>query len=198
MSANRPLLLAVEVFDREPTPADRHAHVRFWDKHRVVIDRALRSGTAALLIVISVVHLHLWLAGYRHLSTIGPLFLGAVVSAAFLAGALAVRLNVVVAMAAVTFATGTLTANILSLELPNGLFRFKEVGVSYSGGFAMASEIGVVVLLGAWMYRRFRHATWSPNSKRLSPGSFDQAHGPNFSLSPALASRSQPEHLNRT
>jgi hypothetical protein len=31
------------------------------------------------------------------------------------------------------------------------------VGVSYSGGFAIASEIGVVVLLGVWALQRFRH-----------------------------------------
>jgi hypothetical protein len=175
MSANRPLLLAVEVFDRELTPADRRPDSWSQAKHKASRDRALRSGTAALLIVISVVHLHLWLTGYRHLSAIGPLFLVAVVSAALLAIAVAVRLNALVAIAAASFAAGTLTANILSLELPNGLFRFKEVGVSYAGGFAIGSEIGVVVLLSIWAYRRFRYGPHgqSPNSESLSPGSFD-------------------------
>jgi hypothetical protein len=106
--------------------------------------------------VIGVVHLHLWLGGYRYLATIGPLFLLDVVSSALLAVIISVRLNVVVALAAASLAAGTLGANVLSLLLPDGLFRFKEVGVSYSGGFAIASEVGVVALLGAWTYLRWR------------------------------------------
>ncbi len=199
MSASRPLLLAVEVFDREVTAADRRPDSRSRSKQSALRDRALRSAAAALLIVISVVHLHLWLAGYRHLSTIGPLFLVAVVSAALLAAAVVVRLNLGVAVATASFAAGTLAANILSLESPNGLFRFKEVGVSYSGGFAMASEVGVVVLLGVWAYRRLRHHTprWSPSHETLSPVSLTQMYRPEISLAPAPASRSRPELLDR-
>src|SRR5579864_4689563 len=121
-------------------------------------DRAWRWGLAALLLVIGVVHLHLWLGGYRYLATIGPLFLLDVVVAGLLAVAVAVRLNVVVALAAASLAGGTLGANVLSLLLPNGLFRFKEVGVSFSGGFAIASEVGVVVLVGTWTYLRWRRS----------------------------------------
>jgi hypothetical protein len=116
----------------------------------------LRFGAAAFLIVISVVHLHLWFGGYRYLSTIGPLFLLDVIFAGLCAVVVAVRLNVMVAFASVSLAAGTLGANVLSLLLPKGLFHFKEVGVSYSGGFAIASEVGVVVLLCTWAYLRWR------------------------------------------
>jgi hypothetical protein len=104
--------------------------------------------------VISAVHLHLWLGGYRNLNTIGPLFLVAVVAAAVLATVVLVRMNALVAAGAALFAAGTLTANVLSLLLPDGLFRFREVGVSYSGEFAIAAELGVVALVAAWMHRR--------------------------------------------
>ncbi len=120
-------------------------------------DRALRGAVVLLLVVISIVHLHLWIGGYRYLATIGPLFLLDVVVAALLAVVVAIRLNLVVALAAASLAAGTLGANVLSLLLPDGLFRFKEAGVSYSGGFAIASEVGVVALLTLWTYRQWRH-----------------------------------------
>src|SRR5580692_3580834 len=133
-------------------PRDRRGDPWAPDKRATTTDRALRWGAAVLLIVISIVHLHLWLGGYRYLATIGPLFLLDVIFAALLAVVVAVRLNVVVAFGAASLAAGTLGANVLSLLLPKGLFRFKEVGVSYSGGFAIASEAGVVVLLATWAY----------------------------------------------
>jgi hypothetical protein len=156
MCASRSLLLAVEVFDREPTPLPRQGDSRPLGKRAPSANRSLRAGTAALLAVISAVHLHLWLAGYRNLNTIGPLFLVAVVTAAILAIVVLVRINEVNAAAAALFAAGTLAANILSLLLPDGIFRFKEEGVSYSGGFAIAAEIGVVALIGVWAHKHVR------------------------------------------
>ena len=157
MSANRDPLLVVGVFDRQVSPRRQRRVSGSGYEHAISTHRAFRAGTAGLLLVIGVVHLHLWLAGYQNLSTIGPLFLVAVVSAVLLAVVVAVRINAAIAVAAASFAAGTLTANLFSLLLPDGLFRFKEVGVSYSGGFAIASEIGVVVLLGVWALQRFRH-----------------------------------------
>lgn len=158
MSANRDLLLAATMFDRERSPQGSLGVSRSRREHATSPHRGFGVGTAALLLVIGVVHLHLWLDGYRYLPTIGPLFLVAVVSSALLAVVVSVRINVVIAGAAAAFAAGILAANILSLLLPDGLFRFKEVGVSYSGGFAIASEIGVVAILCIWAYMRFRDA----------------------------------------
>src|SRR6202034_3715938 len=76
-------------------------------------DRLLRWGTTTLLLVIGIVHLHLWQDGYRTLPTIGPLFVAAVVSAASIALFTSVQLNWVTAMAAAGFAAGTLAANVL-------------------------------------------------------------------------------------
>jgi hypothetical protein len=156
MCGSRSLLLAVEVFDEEQMPQSRSSDSPWRKKQAASASPWLRVGTAALLAVISGVHLRLWLAGYRNLATIGPLFLVAVVTAALLAIVVLVRINLVIAVAAALFATGTLAANILSLLLPDGIFSFKEVGISYSGGFAIAAEVGVVTVLGAWTHRRMR------------------------------------------
>jgi hypothetical protein len=146
--------------------ATRHRRGDPWaDKRSPKTDRAVRLGASALLIVISVVHLHLWLGGYRYLATIGPLFLLDVIFAALFALVVAVRLNIVVAFGAASLAAGTLGANALSLLLPKGLFQFKEVGVSYSGGFAIASEVGVVVLLGSWTYLSWRRGALGPRRR---------------------------------
>ena len=156
MCASRSLLLAVEVFDREKTSQSQQGDSRPREKQTASASRWLRVGTAALLAVISAVHLRLWFAGYRNLNTIGPLFLVAVVTAAVLAIAVLMRINMVIAATAGLFAAGTLVANVLSLLLPDGIFHFKEVGVSYSGGLAIAAEVGVVAVLGAWSRRHLR------------------------------------------
>jgi len=124
-------------------------------------DRLLRWGTTTLLLVIGIVHLHLWQDGYRTLPAIGPLFVVAVVSAASIALFTSVQLNWATAMAAAGFAAGTLAANVLSLLLPRGLFDFKQIGVSYSGGIAIASEVGVLVLVSLWARRRLRGRRWA-------------------------------------
>ena len=151
-------------------------------------DRALRFGTAALLLVISVVHLHLWLGGYRYLPTIGPLFLLDVVVAALLAVVVAVRSNVVGALGAGLLAAGTLGANILSLLLPKGLFRFMEIGVSYSGGFAITSEVGVVVLVATWAYLHWKRGDLVAPRRPAAPNHTSAAE-PTFPLAPAAPSR---------
>lgn len=130
-------------------------------------DRLLRWGTTVLLVVIGIVHLHLWVDGYRTLPTIGPLFQVAVVSAAIMALFISVQLNWVTATAAACFAAATLAANLTSLLLPRGLFDFKQIGVSYSGAIAIASEAGVVVLVSMWAHMH-RRSGQSPAVRRFS------------------------------
>jgi hypothetical protein len=143
----------IRVLDGRPTTGQRRSQTRRRSMYHQ--DRALRGGVVTLLAATGIVHLHLWLDGYRYIPTIGSLFLVAVFTALLLAMAVAVRLSAVVALASATFAAGVLAGNVLSLLLPNGLFHFKEVGVSYSGGLAIASEVGVVVLIVLWTYRRW-------------------------------------------
>jgi hypothetical protein len=182
--------------DDEPVLRPRRGNPWASDRRAFGTDRTWRWGAAVLLIVISVVHLHLWLDGYRYLATIGPLFLIDVISAALLAVVVAVRLNVVVAFGAASLAAGTLGANVLSLLLPKGLFHFKEVGVSYSGGFAIASEVGVVALLGTWTYLHWRRGDLVAR-RRLAAPSHTSGEEPTFLMAleapGRAASASQPD-----
>jgi hypothetical protein len=147
-----------ELHGDKPSHEDRGGPAPSIVRRDDVTDQVLGWGTTTLLVVIGIVHLHLWFDGYRNLPTIGPLFLVAVISAAVLALLASVQINRLIAFAAASFAAATLTANVMSLLLPNGLFRFKEIGVSYSGAFAIASEVGVVLLVCIWANRHRRRA----------------------------------------
>jgi hypothetical protein len=141
------------IIDTTETPSGlprRHHTLRSWkvDGPSTLV---VRAGVSGLLVVIAAVHLHLWFSGYRYIPTIGPLFMVDVITATVLAAVVVFRVNTVIAVAAASFAAGTLGANVLSLTLPDGLFQFREVGVSYSGAFAIASEAGIVVCLAVWM-----------------------------------------------
>jgi hypothetical protein len=152
----------IRILADEPRTIDlRSGSARSEHRRLGSADRLLRWGTTTLLLVIGIVHLHLWQDGYRTLPTIGPLFVVAVVSAASIALFTSVQLNWATAMAAAGFAAGTLAANVLSLLLPRGLFDFKQIGVSYSGGIAIASEVGVLVLVSMWARRRLRGRRWA-------------------------------------
>jgi hypothetical protein len=166
MFADRNLIVDATLDDRELSPQGSRRVSTSRHEPRTPSYLGFRIGTAALLLVIGVVHLHLWLAGYQNLPTIGPLFVVAVVSAALLAIVVSTRITPLIALTAASFAAGTLAANISSLLLPDGLFRFKEVGISYSGGLAIASEIGVVILLSVWGHMRFRRARTQMVSER--------------------------------
>lgn len=61
---------------------------------------ALRLVSVALLSADGWAHLHLWQDGYRHISTIGPLFLTGAVSALVIAAVLLVRPSRLIALPA--------------------------------------------------------------------------------------------------
>ena len=85
----------------------------------------LRLAGAALLAATGGIHLDLYLTGYRHIPTIGWLFLLQVIAAFALAAAtLAIR-SPLVAAAGAGFAASTLVGYLLSVWF--GLFGFKEI-----------------------------------------------------------------------
>ncbi len=106
----------------------------------------LRGSTVVGLIVVAVVHLNLYLGeGYRHIPTIGWLFLLTVISALGLAAATALSSRPLWALAAGALALGVLGGYVLTLALPMGLFSFREPGISYSGAISIAAELLVLV-----------------------------------------------------
>lgn len=104
--------------------------------------------TGAVLVAASAaIHLHLWSTGYRHIATIGPLFLLQGVAGLLAAVAVAVTRHWLVATAAAGFVAGTIGGLLLSVEV--GLFGFRD---SLSAPYATSSliiEIAAVVVLVA-------------------------------------------------
>jgi hypothetical protein len=110
-----------------------------------------RISGAALLVWMAWIHLHLWSEGYRHLATIGPLFMAnfvaAMVVALLLLSVPRRRLLAAVAGVGAVLAGGTLAGLALSINI--GLFGFTE---SWNAGFthmSVAVEIAAALVLVA-------------------------------------------------
>lgn len=113
-----------------------------------------RWGAAFLLLVIAAVHLNLYFREeYNKIPTVGWLFLLTGISGVLLAIAFLVRPWWLVTASAGMFALGVLGGYVLTLLLPEGLFSFKELSISYSGAISIAAE-GAVILLSVLMLAR--------------------------------------------
>jgi hypothetical protein len=115
---------------------------------RGAIALLLRLGSAAILVLIGYIHLHLWQEGYRQIPTDGPMFLLDALAAFALAATLLARARPVVGLLAAGFAAGTLGALLISLNV--GLFGFHE---SISASYVVESlviEAIVTVALAGW------------------------------------------------
>jgi hypothetical protein len=115
---------------------------------RGVVALVLRLGSAAILVLIGYIHLHLWQEGYRQIPTDGPMFLLDAVAAFVLAAALLVWARPVVGLLGAGFAASTLGALLISLNV--GLFGFHE---DIHASFVVESilvEAIVTVALAAW------------------------------------------------
>ena len=108
----------------------------------------LRLGCAALLIWIGYIHLHLWLEGYRHIPTNGPLFLLDAIAGFALAGVLLAWPRPLAGLLAAGYTAATLGALIISLSV--GLFGFREsISASYVTETLVIETITVLALLGS-------------------------------------------------
>jgi len=115
---------------------------------RGIVALVLRLGSAALLVLIGYIHLHLWQEGYRQIPTDGPMFLVDALAAFGLAAVLLAWARPVVGLLAAGFAAGTLGALLISLSV--GLFGFRE---SIQASFVVESiviEAIVTVALAGW------------------------------------------------
>jgi hypothetical protein len=116
---------------------------------------ALFIVDGGLLVASGVIHLHLWDIAYRHVPTLGPLFLVQVI-AAFVIGVTIVATRHLLAVAAgAALAAGTIVGFILVRTV--GLFGFK---LGFSSGLSntvLVIEAVAVVLLfvtGLLLWRR--------------------------------------------
>ena len=114
-------------------------------------------AAAILMICSGLIHIHLWDIAYRHVATLGPLFLVQAVAALVLAVVLVVARVVVVALACMVLMVGTVVGFILADSV--GIFGFTLQIVTGWAYEALVAELlstgrclGVLVLrcVGEW------------------------------------------------
>ena len=129
------------------SPPHRKVHLRSgWVEILALVLRLVGIG---LLSAVGWIHLHLWQGGYRHIPTIGPLFLAAAVSAFVIGAGLLARPSRLIGLSGIGLVMGLLAGLIVSVN--RGLFGFKE---SLSAPFSVESivlEISAAVTLAAWI-----------------------------------------------
>jgi hypothetical protein len=114
---------------------------------RVVITLALVIG-AALVAWTSAIHLHLWDTGYRHIPTIGPLFLIQGIAGAVIAVVLVVSRRLFAVVAAAGFMIATIGGLLLSVNV--GLFGFMDsLSAPFAGLTLIVESAGTLILAGA-------------------------------------------------
>ena len=124
----------------------------------MTVDRlmTLRLLTAAAVLVSAIVHLQLWIEGFRSIPVIGPAFLLNAVGGAAIALAVVLWRHWLPLAAAVAFGAGTLGAFLLSTTV--GLFGVQERLLGGPQVIAALSEVAAIVF-GLWGWKRLRAST---------------------------------------
>jgi hypothetical protein len=101
---------------------------------------------AALMVVSGVDHIHLWDIAYRHVATLGPLFLVQAVAALVFAVVIVATRLVIALLASALLMVGTIGGFIVADTV--GLFGFKLPVVTNLAYLALSSEgLSTVILL---------------------------------------------------
>jgi hypothetical protein len=102
----------------------------------------------ALILGSAYIHFHLWQSvGYKHLPTIGPLFLLQWIGGIVVGLAVIALPRLWVALGGIGFALSTMAGFLLTTALPKGLFNFKESWLAPYAHEAFYIEIAIVVVL---------------------------------------------------
>ena len=109
---------------------------------------------AGLLITSGLIHLHFWNIAYRHVPTLGPLFLVQVVATLVIAVALVATRRLIVVAAAFLLMGGTIVGFILVRTV--GLFNFKLGFTSGLAATVLVVEAVAMVMtaITAWVITR--------------------------------------------
>jgi hypothetical protein len=109
----------------------------------------LRVVSAGLVATIGIIHLHLWLEGYREIATIGPLFMLNAIAGILLAALLLFWPRLLAGLLAIGFVASALGALLISINV--GLFGFREfTSVAFVMPSIVIESIAIVTLV-AWM-----------------------------------------------
>jgi hypothetical protein len=113
----------------------------------LVTSLALVAG-GALLVWSAYIHFHLWQSvGYKHIATIGPLFIVQSVAGLVLGLLVVAVRRVWAAVLGIGFALSTMGGFLLTVALPQGLFNFKESWDAPFAHQAFGIEIAASVVL---------------------------------------------------
>jgi hypothetical protein len=106
-------------------------------------------GGGLLVLWSAYIHFHLWneSQGYRHISIIGPLFLLQSIGGLVVALAIVAARRVWAALCGIGYAIATLVGFLLSVDLTDGLFNFKETWAAPFAHQALGVEIAIVAVL---------------------------------------------------
>ena len=116
-----------------------------WRSARVAVTAAMLAG-AALVVATALIHLHLWATGYRHIPTIGPLFLAQSIAGAVVAIGIAATRRLGSALVGATFQLATAGGLLLSATV--GIFGFHDgLDAPWAGASLVVEGSGAVVLL---------------------------------------------------
>lgn len=119
---------------------------------------------AAILMVLSgLVHIHLWDIAYRHVATLGPLFLVQAIAALVMAVVLVVARAVIVALACIALMLGTVVGFILADTV--GIFGFTLPAVTGWAYEALITELVSAVVLAVLVRRAWRTARWAEGAE---------------------------------
>jgi hypothetical protein len=113
-------------------------------------------AAAILMLCSGLIHIHLWDIAYRHVATLGPLFLVQAVAALVLAVVLVAVRVVVVALACIVLMLGTVVGFILADTV--GLFGFTLSVVTGWAYEALVCELLSALLLSLLVLRSWRAA----------------------------------------
>jgi hypothetical protein len=122
--------------------------------HWLFVAAAVVAINAGLLVASGLIHLHFWDIAYRHVKTLGPLFLVQVIAAFGVAAALVLTRRLIVVAAAFLLMGGTIVGFILVRT--HGLFGFKLGFTSGLAATVLVIEIVAVVMTAvtAWALTR--------------------------------------------
>jgi hypothetical protein len=111
-------------------------------------------AAAILMLCSGLIHIHLWDIAYRHVATLGPLFLVQAIAALVLAVVLVVVRAVVVALGCIVLMVGTVVGFILADTV--GIFGFTLPAVTGWAYEALLSELVSALLLSLLVIRSWR------------------------------------------
>jgi hypothetical protein len=97
------------------------------------------------MVASGLIHVYLWHVAYRHVATLGPLFLVQVVSALVLAVLLAALRRGTLVVAATALMAGTIVGFVLVISV--GLFGFTLTFISGWAQLTLAVESATIVVL---------------------------------------------------